>query len=308
MHLRADMIPLKRSAKMAIYAMTALVAACIAHSCLHISMRQDEEHNRILAADLESFRTGAHLLRSCYEHCAERADAEGLARQACLFRALAHSERVHEEACTRAARLFNLHTAEHTAEHAAEYTAELSAAHTAAAHAVKTHAAPYAFSPAEADNLPTDENMRRSIAHEHRRLGKPRGAAVERAIAAGNYYVARIFIWIEGTDRRHIELLENSLRESFLRESFLRENALLENSDRNAAATAAILASTSTSTSTAATATASTLTPAPAKTYDDSVLPCEYCVCPVCGNVYQASNCDAYCPLCRTHCSSFEPF
>lgn len=299
MHLRADMIPLKQSAKMAIYAMTALAAACIAHSCLHISMRQDEEHNRILAADLESFRTGAHLLRSCYEHCAERADAEGLARQACLFRALAHSERVHEEACTRAARLFNLHTAEHAAEHAAEYTAELSAELTAA-HAVKTYAAPYAFSPAEADKLPTDENMRRSIAHEHRRLGKPRGAAVERAIAAGNYYVARIFIWIEGTDRRHIELLENSLRESFLRENALCEKALLENSTATTAATAAILASASTST--AATATATT------KTYDDSVLPCEYCVCPVCGNVYQASNCDAYCPLCRTHCSSFEPF
>ena len=103
----------------------------------------------------------------------------------------------------------------------------------------------------------TKDNLRRSLDDERSRLETECGAAVGRAIDARNYYTARILIWIDGTNRRHIELLERCL-------------ANTEN--------------------------------------DEKCDGCEYTVCPVCGNIYEAENCDTYCPLCRTHRSEFESF
>ena len=95
-----------------------------------------------------------------------------------LFLALAHSERIHEQMCAYAAELFG-----------GEYiTPQKTVATTAS----------------------TNENLSRSIASARTRHISSRGSAATRAIESDNRYAARILLWIDGSNRRHIELLEHA--------------------------------------------------------------------------------------------------
>lgn len=207
-------------------AIATVVVILTATACLRgISSRIDREDNTKVIEDLNSYSCSSRLQRYRYERYADRASADGNRTAAGLFRALARSEHIHENACTRAVGLLK---GEHRTATAAAFEIQ-----------------------------DTKGNLLRSLADERSRLGSARGEAVTRAIEAHNYYTARIIIWIEGTNRRHIELLERCL-------------ALTDS--------------------------------------DESCDGCEYAVCPVCGNIYEADDYDAYCPLCRTPHSEFESF
>lgn len=213
--------------KLSIYAV-ALCLSAAAAACLSGSgrPRRSERDPSSVLADLNAYFSASRLQRYRYECYADRASDDGNRPAAGLFRALARSERAHEEACSHAAELFG---------------GKCERPQTAAF-----------------DIAATAENLRRSIDDERRRLEPGRGTAVARAISAGNYYTARVFIWIDATHRRHIEMLERCL--------------YMGGADS---------------------------------------LPricSKYGVCPVCGNIYEYDNCDAYCPLCRTGCASFEMF
>lgn len=125
---------------------------------------------------LNECSAAAHVQSIRYESYAERADTDKARGTARLFRALAHSERVHERICAHASRMFN-----------GEYTPPTVM--------VKV-------------NTPTRANIEKSLAYERRRLDVSAGLAAKRAIDAGNRYIARLMIWIDGSNRRHIEFLE----------------------------------------------------------------------------------------------------
>lgn len=210
----------------AVTALTALMLAVTTTACLSgFSSKIDGQNNAAVIEDLNNYTSSSRLQRYRYERYADRASADGNRTAAGLFSALARSERIHENICTRAVSLLK------------------GESRTAAASAFEIS--------------DTKGNLRRSLDDERSRLGSTRGEAVSRAIDARNYYTARILIWIDGTNRRHIELLERCLASA---------------------------------------------------DSDEECEGCEYTVCPVCGNIYEADNCDAYCPLCRTHRSEFESF
>lgn len=238
----------------AIFAAAALAQALLAPSCMHAPVSESARHADVLTADLDACRTAARERRSCYEHYAEQADAERCARAASLFRALARSEHLHEQACMRAAVFFGL----------------------------ESDRMPCAAVPLPEVST-TADNLHRSIDDEQRRLGTPRGSATARAIAAGNYYIARTFIWIDGTNRRHIELLEECLRNLPPHDAAVGDNGA-DNGTVAAGASAGVSRGVA------------------------RAGECCYCLCPACGNVWLSDDCDAYCPLCRTPHASFESF
>ena len=204
----------------------ATAAAVSATACLRgLSPKSDPHKNELIIEDLNLYSTASRRLRHRYECYADRASADGNRTAAGLFSALARSERIHENACARAVSLLKGECRQSPVD--------------------------------DFDITDTRGNLRRSLDDERSRFSSRQGSAVRRAIDAGNYYTARILIWIDGTDRRHIELLERCI----------------DLDDRG-------------------------------ERCDGS----EYHVCPICGNIYEAGNCDAYCPLCRTHCSEFECF
>lgn len=211
-------------------AATALAAISLAVSltaCLRgMAPKTDRKSEQMLIEDLNSYSSASHMQRCRYEHFAERASTDGNRTAAGLFSALARSERIHENACIRALSLLK---GEHKTAGAAAF--EISG---------------------------TYDNLQRSLDYERSRMEGAQGEAVARAIESRNYYTARILIWIDGTNRRHIELLERCINSS-------------GNGYENCGG-------------------------------------CEYDVCPVCGNIYEAECCDFYCPLCRTHRSEFESF
>lgn len=128
--------------------------------------------------DLNEESSSAHIQSLRYDSYARQAAAENDYSREQLFLALAHSERIHEQMCVRAIQLFG-------GDYVAPYTgADISTS--------------------------TDENIKRSIASTRTRHHLTHGQAATRAIESGNRYVARIFIWIDGSNRRHIELLEES--------------------------------------------------------------------------------------------------
>ena len=205
----------------------AAAALLLFASCLgHAPARGVSDDDLAVIADLNSYSSAARLQRLRYERYADRASADGNRTAAGLFSALARSERIHEQACVRAVSL------------------------------LRGECRP--MSSADVEVTDTRSNLRRSLDEERARFESGRGSAVERAIGARNYYTARILIWIDGTNRRHIELLERCMEA------------------------------------------------ADGRTADGEG--CEYQVCPVCGNIYHAASCDAYCPLCRTCRTEFESF
>lgn len=210
----------------AVTLLTASFAALSATACLHgLAPKSDPRKNELIIEDLSLYSTSACRLHHRYECYADRASADGNHTAAGLFSALARSERIHANACARAASLLKGECRQATDDNF--------------------------------EITDTRGNLHRSLDDERSRFALWQGSAVGRAIDAGNYYTARILIWIDGTNRRHIELLEHCIQLA----------------ERN-----------------------------------ENCGGCEYNVCPVCGNVYEAGSCDAYCPLCRTHHSEFESF
>ena len=221
MKLRASSI----LSAIAVTAATAVTLAVTTTACLRGMVPKTNENDiAVVVGDLNAYSSASRLQRCRYERYADRASADGNRTAAGLFTALARSEHIHENACARAAGLLK-------------------------AQCRTVDAAAFAITD-------TKGNLRRSI-EEERARHETQGEAVAHAIEAKSYYTARILIWIDGTNRRHIELLEKCLLAA--------EN-------------------------------------------QQPCDGCEYDVCPMCGNVYEADNRDAYCPLCRTHNSEFESF
>ncbi len=171
--------------------------------------------------DLYDNSSTAHIRSLRYDSYAHQAAAENDPSREQLFLALAHSERIHEQMCARAAQLFG-----------------------------GSYVAPYAGADISTS---TDENLKRSLAATRTRHNLSQGKAATRAIENGNRYVARILIWIDGCNRRHLELLEESHNHG-------------------------------------------------------KELGSGYLVCPKCGNVYNTSIYDVYCPFCQTHYTDFTRF
>ncbi len=132
--------------------------------------------------DLYTHSEASHLRNWYYASYAEQAATEGDRSRRDLFLALAHSTRIHEQMCTEAIRILG---------------GDAFTPHDGIRYATSTH-----------------ENLKRSIASARTHLRLSRSSATARAIKGGNRYVARILIWIDGCNRRHIELLERSLLNS----------------------------------------------------------------------------------------------
>lgn len=128
--------------------------------------------------DLYDSSSTAYIHSMRYGSYARQAAIENDHARKSLFLALAYSEQVHEQMCARAAQLFG---GNYTPPY---YGADISTT--------------------------TNENLSRSIASAHSRHRLSQGSAATRALKSGNRYAARILIWIDGSNRRHIELLEHS--------------------------------------------------------------------------------------------------
>ena len=137
-----------------------------------------ESEWRSTIEDLCDNSSSAYIQSQRYNSYAAQAAREDDAASEQLFRALAYSEIIHERMCAKAAQLFG-----------GEYT-----------------------TPTDDTDLSTttDENLKRCIASARTRHDLTQGGAATRAIESGNRYVARILIWIDGSNRRHIELLERA--------------------------------------------------------------------------------------------------
>ncbi|MBP3482534.1 MAG: hypothetical protein J6K28_03980 [Alistipes sp.] len=160
--------------------LTAAIVLCAVTACLHpTGGRGGRDRRTVAVADLNTYAALARARYVRYLTCADRASSENDKLASGLFRALAQSARIHETSCTQALRLFGEQ--------------------------------PTATVPKRVDVAATCVNLRKCIADERRCLDTVRGAAVTRSIASGNNYAARIFIWVDGCNRRHVELLERCL-------------------------------------------------------------------------------------------------
>lgn len=159
-----------------LFAGTALLVTIYTRSKLAGQALESEWKSTI--EDLCDNSTSAHIQSLRYTSYATQAAREDDTLNEQLFRALAYSELIHERMCAKAAELFG-----------GEYTSPHS----------------------EADiSTTTEENLKRSISSARIRHNLTQGEAASRAIESGNRYVARILIWIDGSNRRHIELLERA--------------------------------------------------------------------------------------------------
>ena len=173
---------MKRNKLFVCASITVVIILCAATACLQYDGKHGNQHRSTATVeDLTEYSAAARTLQSRYEGYAERASQDGNRLAAGLFRALAHSSRIHENSCVKALEILG-----------GRYKPSA-----VAAFAVRS----------------TQDNLQRSIADAYRRLDTLRGAAVTRAIASGNNYAARIFIRIDGCTRRNIEMLERCLRE-----------------------------------------------------------------------------------------------
>lgn len=155
-------------------------AALIAtlHIRSKISGRSLELQWKATLDDLDTHSSAAHIQSLRYDSYARQAATENDHTRQKLFLALAHSERIHEQMCKHATELFG-----------------------------GNYSAPYAGADL---STTTAENLRRSIDSARSQHSSSQGSAATRAIESGNRYVARILIWIDGCNRRHIELLEHA--------------------------------------------------------------------------------------------------
>lgn len=127
-------------------------------------------------SDLDACSRHKHIKSAQYDHFAKIADQEHRPDAACLFRAMAMSERVHENNCATAI--------------------------------VRLGGSYQPPTKVVAFDGSTPENITRSLTYEYQTLGDPRGADIRRAIVKGNRYAARMLIWAAAGDMRHIALME----------------------------------------------------------------------------------------------------
>ena len=148
------------------------------HTRTQIAGKTLESEWETTLEDLYDNSSTAHIQSRRYDSYAAQAASENDTASEQLFRALAYSELIHEQMCAKAAQLFG-----------GDYVAPYSGADI---------------------STTTTENLKRSIASAHTRHNLSKGNAATRALESGNRYVARILIWIDGSNRRHIELLEQA--------------------------------------------------------------------------------------------------
>lgn len=126
-------------------------------------------------ADLDACCRHKHVKSRQYDHFAEIARAEQRPDAAQLFRAMAFSARLHEYNCANAIVRLGGH-----------------------------------YTPPEEVRVfrgTTDQNLQRSIDYERRSLGTLHAGDIDRALAAGNRYAARVLIWSRAGDVRHMALM-----------------------------------------------------------------------------------------------------
>lgn len=131
-------------------------------------------------ADLSECGRRKHVKSAQYDYFAEIADQEQLPATAKLFRAMAYSERIHEQNCVNAVVRFG-----------GRY-----------------------WPPTKVVVFKgkTDDNLTRSLAYERQHLQAMNGADITRAFVKGNRYAARLLTWATAGDLRHILLLEERIR------------------------------------------------------------------------------------------------
>ena len=126
-------------------------------------------------ADLDACCRQKHIKSKQYDHFAETARAEQRPGAEQLFRAMAFSARLHEYNCANAiVRLGGRYT------------------------------------PPEKVTVfrgTTDQNLQRSIDYERRTPDALHAGEIDRALAAGNRYAARVLIWSKAGDVRHLSLI-----------------------------------------------------------------------------------------------------
>ena len=126
-------------------------------------------------ADLDACCRQKHIKSKQYDHFAETARAEQRPGAEHLFRAMAFSARLHEYNCANAiVRLGGRYT------------------------------------PPEKVTVfrgTTDQNLQRSIDYERRTPDALHAGEIDRALAAGNRYAARVLIWSKAGDVRHRALM-----------------------------------------------------------------------------------------------------
>ena len=126
-------------------------------------------------ADLDACCRQKHIKSKQYDHFAETARAEQRPGAEQLFRAMAFSARLHEYNCANAiVRLGGRYT------------------------------------PPEKVTVfrgTTDQNLQRSIDYERRTPDALHAGEIDRALAAGNRYAARVLIWSKAGDVRHRALM-----------------------------------------------------------------------------------------------------
>ena len=169
-----------------IFAAAALLATL--HVRSQMEGRSMESQWQTTIDDLQTASSAAYIQSLHYDAYARQAAIDHDASREHLFPALAQSERIHEQMCARALKLFG---SSYTPPEATTYsTTDTDTAATTAG------------------------NLSHTLTSVRTRHRLSQGSAATRAIESGNRYVARIFIWIDGSNRRHIELLEHSGRRS----------------------------------------------------------------------------------------------
>lgn len=205
-------------------------------------------------ADLDACCRHKHIKSMQYDHFADIAETERRPDAARLFRAMAFSERLHEYNCANAIVRLGGH-----------------------------------YSPPAKVTVfrgTTDQNLRRSIDYEHLSPGTRAAGDIDRALANGNRYAARVLIWARAGDIRHAALMARYIATGEAGNEDVPDNG--QATGRTAPATGG--------------------TAAGVHTAGNGKTGASYLVCPVCGNIYAAEYCDPYCPQCLTDGRGFSRF
>lgn len=205
-------------------------------------------------ADLDACCRHKHIKSMQYDHFADIAETERRPDAARLFRAMAFSERLHEYNCANAIVRFGGH-----------------------------------YSPPAKVTVfrgTTDQNLRRSVGYGHRSPGIRTSGDIDRALAAGNRYAARVLIWARAGDTRHTELMARYIETGKCGNGDVPDNR--QGTDKSTPAAGS--------------------TAAGLHTPKSSETGAGYLVCPVCGNIFTSEYCDPFCPQCLTDGREFTRF
>lgn len=205
-----------------LFAASIVILAWLYHATSHGKHREKSSPWRETIVDLNECSRAKHVKAAQYNHFAAIADQERQAPVSRLFRAMALSAGIQEQNCVKA-------------------LTRLGGTYTPPAKVVVF-------------NGTTRNNLARSIDYEWHRQKELQGTQIDRAMDANNRYAARVLIWADAGDLRHIWLMEQCEHVPELLDSV------------------------------------------------------SYAVCPVCGNMYENTYCDHYCPFCLTCQADFVWF